>query len=754
MRRRQFARRTLDSGARSHHSLSTRAARRSTRLRLEPLEERLVLTTLPAGFSETQMNNPDTISGPTAMEISPLGELWVLEQSGTLKMVRTDGTVRTVGSLTVDSAGERGLLGIAFSPNYDGVGLDQVYLYYTTPRVQGANPPNPSNNQLGLFDITGAGTANPTLGAGTTIREFPPEDEDNNLATDGDTNHNGGAIHFGNDGKLYVGIGDHNYDTLPQSAHVSQILTTPFGKILRLNPDGTNPSDNPHYTGSATDWEGSIWAMGFRNPFTFAVDRDSGTDPAPPPGSGIPAQRIFINDVGESTWEEINSLVKNANYGWAGSNSPLYEGFETSTPWANYRNPEMAYDHSSGVSPAGSGITGGTFYPDDGPFGSAYRGKYFFSDLNGFIRVFNPSTPATIGTPDNSVAFASNLSTPVPVDLKVDAAGNLYYLARGNGGNTGAIYRISANAEVVGRNLFYNQSGFDGDNAAINSADARAIAPDKTAYLPGDGLAVFNNVSSYSRGINGIMIDVDGAGNHAAIGAGDFTFKMSTGNNQNQPQGWSPAPRPPACRFPSAAAWADPIVSRSPGPAARLPIVGWKLKCSLPPTRAWPPATFSSGAAGSAMPTATFGRPMGTRVLHRTIPATVRPVTDRFDFDRSGSITNADAGLALDNPGSLAKINIGSGGPFAPVGGGGGGSGTSESAGDGGASAAIASALATHTATARRGLPAARHRRCGPYAGGNGSRGPRFPAIGRRALVAVRTGCRHAGRGRVWRPRA
>jgi glucose/arabinose dehydrogenase len=409
----------------------TRAAARSRRLTVQPLEDRRTPTVLPAGFTETLLTTNSNLSSPTAMEFSPTGQLWVLEQGGALKVVQANGTTHTAISLTVDSAGERGLLGIAFDPQYDGAGpnADLVYLYLTVPR---ANSTDPANNLIRRYTVTGAGTPTPTLGSPQLIRELPPEDEDNNLTTNGDTNHNGGAMHFGPDDKLYVAVGDHNYDNTPQSQHVSQLTTTPFGKLLRLNPDGSNPSDNPFYTGSPTDWAGSIYALGLRNPYTFAID------PA--------TEAIFINDVGESNWEEINEAAPAANYGWAGSSSPLWEGFESSAPWANYRNPAMAYDHQSGgVSPAGIAITGGAFYPANSQFGAAYAGKYFYSDFGAnFIRVFDPASPGTSGTPDTSTGFATQ--APGPVDLKVDAAGSLYYLSRGG---TGEVFRISFQAPGI-----------------------------------------------------------------------------------------------------------------------------------------------------------------------------------------------------------------------------------------------------------------------------------------------------------------
>src|SRR3954447_2957974 len=326
--------------ARSRLSKKTLPKRR---LSGEMLEARQVLTALPTGFTETLITTNSDLTAPTAMEFSPTGQLWVLEQGGRAKLVRADGTTQTALTLTVDSAGERGLLGITFDPSYDGAGpnTDFVYLYYTTPR---SSPTDPSHNRISRFTVTGAGTTTPTLGSELILRDLPPENEDNNLATDGDTNHNGGAMHIAPDGKLYVAVGDHNYDVTPQSADVSQTLTTPFGKILRLNLDGANPSDNPFFDNSTTDWQGATWALGLRNPYTFAFQ----------PGTG----RMFINDVGESNWEEINDGQRAANYGWAGSTSPLWEGFESPPPsWANYRDPVMAYDHSSSApTPAGVAI--------------------------------------------------------------------------------------------------------------------------------------------------------------------------------------------------------------------------------------------------------------------------------------------------------------------------------------------------------------------------------------------------------------
>ena len=216
------------------------------------------------------------------------------------------------------------------------------------------------------------------------------------------TNHNGGAIHFGIDGKLYVGVGDNaNRAQAPD-------LTKVFGKLLRFNDDGTVPTDNPFYA-SSTGQAPAVWASGLRNPFTFAVQ----------PGTG----RIHINDVGESTWEEVDLGAAGANYGWPTSEGP--DGLAT-----GLTAPLFTYKHSA-ATPAGSGaggfftgfaIAGGSFYPTSGPFPGAYQGNYFFADfVSHFIARLDLANNAT---------YAFGSVTGNPVDMVTGSDGALYVLTR------------------------------------------------------------------------------------------------------------------------------------------------------------------------------------------------------------------------------------------------------------------------------------------------------------------------------------
>lgn len=338
--------------------------------------------TLPAGFTETQISG---LSGPTAMEIAPDGRLFICLQGGQLRVIKNGVLLATpFVSLSVDSSGERGLLGVAFDPNFQTNNF--IYVYYTVATA-------PRHNRVSRFTANGdVAVANSEL----VILELE------NLS--GATNHNGGAIHFGPDGKLYVAVGDN-----ANSAN-SQTLSNRLGKMLRINANGSIPSDNPFFNTASGD-NRSIWALGLRNPFTFAFQAGTG--------------RMFINDVGQNTWEEINDGLAGSNYGW-----PATEG---ATLDPRFRSPLFSYGHGTGPT-TGCAIAGGTFYnPPTVQFPAGFVGKYFFADLcSGWIRVFDPAN-------NTASDFASGTSQPV--DLKTGSDGSLYYLSIGSS----SVFRVQFN---------------------------------------------------------------------------------------------------------------------------------------------------------------------------------------------------------------------------------------------------------------------------------------------------------------------
>lgn len=341
--------------------------------------------TVPDGFGESLIAGG--LTNPTAMQFAPDGRLFVCEQGGTLRVIKNGTLLATpFVSLTVNAAGERGLLGVAFDPNFAVNGFVYVYYTATLPAI---------HNRISRFTANGD-VAMP--GSEVALLDLP------NLSA---TNHNGGALAFGPDGKLYAGVGENAVGANAQS------LATPLGKMLRINSDGSIPADNPFF-GSTTGTSRAIWALGLRNPFTFAFD---------PNGA-----RMFINDVGQNTWEEIDLGTAGANYGWPATEGP------TSNP--SFVSPTYAYTHAGGE----CAITGGTFYrPSAAQFPAEYTGTYFFADLcAGWIKNLDPANGNAV------TSFATGIS--VPVDLKVAADGTLYYLSRG----AGAVYRIAYQPPLPG----------------------------------------------------------------------------------------------------------------------------------------------------------------------------------------------------------------------------------------------------------------------------------------------------------------
>lgn len=338
--------------------------------------------TQPAGFSRTTWVTG--LTSATAIAQAPDGRMFVTEQGGALRVVDATGTLLSTAALqlNVDFDGERGLLGVALDPDFSNNGY--IYLYYTTPVVF-------THNRISRFTLVPPSSNVVSGGSEFILAELP--------ALSGATNHNGGALHFGTDGKLYVGVGDNG------NGANAQDNGTRLGKVLRLNADGTIPSDNPFFP-TLTGDNRSIWATGLRNPFTFAVQPVTG--------------KIYINDVGQDTWEEIDLGAAGANYGWPGTEGP--------TSAAGVTAPLFAYNHGA-ASPAGSGpggfftgnaIIGGAFYPDSGPFPAIYRGSYFFADLaTAFVARYDSA---------NNAAYSFGFVGDTPVGMLAGTDGALYVL--------------------------------------------------------------------------------------------------------------------------------------------------------------------------------------------------------------------------------------------------------------------------------------------------------------------------------------
>ncbi len=427
---------------------------------------------LPAGFAQTQVATG--IASGTAMAIAPDGRIFVLEQTGAVRVIK-NGAMLPTPAFTVPtvSESERGLLGIAFDPAFPS--NNRVYVYYTV----GGPSPAPAHNRISRFTLSGDVAV---AGSETVLMELPNTTY---------RIHNGGALEFGGDGKLYVAVGN---DVEWNNA---QDLTNPFGKILRINADGSIPTDNPFYS-QTTGVNRAIWARGLRNPYTLEVQ----------PGTGL----MYINDVGEAAWEEINQGVAGANYGW-----PNGEGYTTNP---QYTSPVYAYGHGSGTS-QGYAIVGGAFYnPATNSFPSQYAGKYFFMDyVNGWISYVDP----TSSNPKTQTNFASNIPSTYaggPVDLEVGPDGALYYLNRLGGGVFKIQYTAAPPPPPVG--TFTNVTVGSGVGAIVN----QKYQETPSWWLSGQHLIDLDNDNDLD-----LFLSNHGGGSVVAINNGNGIFTRTTTGN-------------------------------------------------------------------------------------------------------------------------------------------------------------------------------------------------------------------------------
>ena len=287
------------------------------------------------------------------MMVQPPGDdrMFVIEQFGRIKIIK-DGKLRAEPFLDIRSKivklhhdfDERGLLGIAFHPDFTSNGY--IYVHYT---ATGPNSSTPLISHTARFTTNNGGDS------------FDPASEFTVLTVDQPyTNHNGGKIGFGTDGYLYIGLGDGGSGGDPQNH--AQNTNDLLGAMLRIDVDSGSPyaipADNPFAGGGG---RAEIYAWGLRNPWRWSFDQFT--------------DALWLGDVGQSSWEEVDIIVNGGNYGWR-----CYEGthaYNTSgcAPASNYIMPVAEYGRTEGASITGGYVYRGTAIP-------ALTGVYVFTDFS------------------------------------------------------------------------------------------------------------------------------------------------------------------------------------------------------------------------------------------------------------------------------------------------------------------------------------------------------------------------------------
>ena len=326
-----------------------------------------------------------------------LDHIFVTEQPGRVRVFPNDqaateaGTFLDISARVTQSFYEEGLLGLAFSPDYKSDGY--FYVYYSAD--------GPKRSVVSRFSVSTGDPEKADPGSEFVIMEVPQPQG----------NHNGGQLGFGPDGYLYISLGDGGFD-----AGNGQDRNTLLGSILRIDPGLVSgdrnyvvPADNPFV--GVVDARDEIWAYGMRNPWRFSFDDRT--------------EALWVADVGQNTWEEINVVEKGANYGWN-----TMEGRHCFSPAvdcneAGLELPLWEYSHAEGCS-----ITGGYVYRGRGL--PSLLGAYVYGDFcTG--KIWGLRSDGDYVT-EHMLLIDSTLSI---TSFGQDLVGNLYILSQNQG-----IYRL------------------------------------------------------------------------------------------------------------------------------------------------------------------------------------------------------------------------------------------------------------------------------------------------------------------------
>ncbi|MET8684622.1 PQQ-dependent sugar dehydrogenase [Streptomyces sp. NPDC004732] len=315
----------------------------------------------PREAAKVALTKVATAKNPSAGTAGPGGKVWIAERAGTVRTLTGQGLSKPVLDISAETTtdGERGLLGIAFDKDFK-------HFYISFTNLEGTST-------IDEFAVR-KGKLQPDTRRTVLTQTQPYE------------NHNGGDIKFGPDGYLYIAFGDGGSGGDPHGN--GQNLDTLLGKLLRIDPLGGKPyaipSDNPFVGDPKAKDE--IWSYGLRNPWRFSFDAGSGD--------------VFIGDVGQSAWEEIDRAPAASkggeNYGWSQMEGthPFREGTEP----ANHVPPVHEYDRNG----LGCSVTGGFVYR--GKAIPALKGQYLFSDYcDGTVRALQMKDGKVTGVSDLGV---------------------------------------------------------------------------------------------------------------------------------------------------------------------------------------------------------------------------------------------------------------------------------------------------------------------------------------------------------------
>jgi len=420
---------------------------------------------------------------PTNIEFLPDGRMLVVELEGTIKILPAPYTqpdpTPFLQLANVGSAGvQQGIYDLALDPNF--ATNHYYYVFYTAG--------SPNRDRVSRLTANASNTG--TIAGSELILYQDPQTAH--------AEHHGGALNFGNDGKLYFTTGEHF------NAADAQLLSSPRGKIHRVNPDGTVPTDNPFYDGSGPNWD-SIWALGLRNPFRAYYD--------------VPTGRLFIGDVGGNDYstakEEVNLGVPGANYGW-----PNSEG-NCSAPCTS---PIYFYPHNG----RDASITGGFVYHGT-QFPGNYQGNYFFADYGqNWIRRLTFDSNGNVNGVFNFEPADGTLDGPYGdiVYLTEGPEGALYYVDLGYSDDSG-MFGISKIRRI--RYIETNQAPVSVASASptsgptpltVNFSSAGSLDPEGQAlsysWTFGDG-----NTSTQANPV------------HIYAQAGQYTVRLSVSDGVN-----------------------------------------------------------------------------------------------------------------------------------------------------------------------------------------------------------------------------